>query len=120
MRKHCRAKTKLGKRCKAAATERGLCAFHADPQRAAHLGQLGGRKNRRYPLTVGVESLRVPETPKEVKNLLAEAMAGIYAGQLEPKVGSVMAYLGTSLLKAFEVIDLEERIGALEQAHKAE
>ncbi len=34
--------------------------------------------------------------------------------QLEPRVGSVMAYLGTSLLKAFEVIDLEERIGALD------
>src|SRR4029077_4587907 len=93
MRQHCRAKTKLGKRCKAVAIERGLCAFHADPQRAAQLGQLGGRKNRRYPLTVGAESLRVPQTAREVKNLLAEAMAGIHAGQLEPRVGSVMAYL---------------------------
>jgi hypothetical protein len=44
MRQHCRAKTKLGKRCKAVAIERGLCPFHADPQRAAQLGQLGGRK----------------------------------------------------------------------------
>jgi len=55
-----------------------------------------------------------------VKEMLAEAMAGLHAGQLEPRVGSVMAYLGTSLLKAFEVVDLESRIGDLEEANKQE
>src|SRR5215831_6362182 len=120
MNKHCRAKTKAGKRCKAVATERGLCAFHADPQRAAHLGRLGGQKNRRYRLPLGAEQPRVPQSAKEVKEMLAEAMAGLHAGRLEPRVGSVMAHLGTSLLKAFEVVDLERRIGALEEANKQE
>jgi hypothetical protein len=118
MRNHCRGRTKFGKRCKAVAIERGLCAFHADPLRAAHLVRMGGRKNRRYPLAVGAEPLRVPQTAKDVKDLLAETMASIHAGQLDPRMGSVMAHLGTSLLKFFEVIDLEERIGALERLEK--
>src|SRR5689334_5599675 len=100
MNKSCRAKTKAGKRCKAVAIEHGLCAFHADPQRAAHLGRLGGRSNRHYPLPSATERPHVPQTAKEVKQMLAEALAGIHAGQVEPRVGSVMAHLGTSLLKA--------------------
>jgi hypothetical protein len=59
--------------------------------------------------------VRPPQTAKEVKNLLAEAMAGIHAGRIEPKIASIMAYVGTALLKAFETTDLEERIEALEQ-----
>jgi len=39
--KHCRARTKAGKPCKAVAVDEGLCAFHADPKRAAQLGRIG-------------------------------------------------------------------------------
>jgi hypothetical protein len=113
MSKHCRAKTKAGKPCKASPVEKGLCAFHADPKRAAELGRIGGSKNRLH--VSGSEPVRPPETAKEVKNLLAEAMAGVHAGRLEPKIASIMAYVGTALLKAFETTDLEERIEALEQ-----
>ena len=78
----------------------GLCAFHADPQRAAQLGRMGGSKNRRHDaLGSETEPLRLPQTAKEVKDLLAEAMAGVHAGRLEPRMGSVIAYLGTALLK---------------------
>ena len=118
MSKHCRAKTKAGKLCKASPVERGLCAFHADPKRAAELGRIGGSKNRLQVSRSEPGSVRPPETAKEVKNLLAEAMAGIRAGRLEPKVASVMAYVGTALLKAFETTDLQERIEALEQSHQ--
>ena len=38
---YCRAKTKAGKACKAVAVKRGLCAFHADPKRAAQPIQAG-------------------------------------------------------------------------------
>jgi len=37
----CRAKTKNGKPCQAAATEGGLCFFHANPKKASELGQIG-------------------------------------------------------------------------------
>jgi hypothetical protein len=118
MSKHCRAKTKAGKLCKASPVERGLCAFHADPKRAAELGRIGGRKNRLHESRSEPEPVRPPQTPKEVKNLLAEAMAGIHAGRLQPKIASVMAYVGTALLKAFETTDLQERIEALERSNQ--
>jgi hypothetical protein len=118
MSKHCRAKTKAGKPCKASPVQRGLCAFHADPKRAAELGRIGGSKNRLQVSRSEPGSVRPPETAKEVKNLLAEAMAGIHAGRLEPKIASVMAYVGTALLKAFETTDLQERIEALEQSNQ--
>ena len=119
MSKHCRARTKAGKPCKAVAVDGGLCAFHADPKRAAQLGRMGGSKNRRHdPLRSETEPLRPPQTAKEVKDLLAEAMAGIHAGRLEPRMGSVIAYLGTALLKAIETTDHQERIEALEESDK--
>ena len=118
MSKNCRAKTKAGKPCKASPAERGLCAFHANPKRAAELGRIGGCKNRLHVTRTESEPVRPPKTAKEVKDLLAEAMAGIHAGRLEPKVASVMAYVGTALLKALETTDLQERIEALEHSNQ--
>ena len=40
----CKAKTKRGESCRAAATEGGLCFFHANPNKAAELGRIGGQK----------------------------------------------------------------------------
>jgi hypothetical protein len=94
---------------------KGLCTFHADPQRAAELGRSGGRKNRRYPGKPDAEGLVIPRTTEDVKNMLAETMAGIHARRLDPKIGSVLGYLGTALLKAMEATDLEKRIATLEQ-----
>ena len=39
--KSCKAKTKKGSPCRAAATEGGLCFFHANPNKAAELGRVG-------------------------------------------------------------------------------
>ena len=52
---------------------------------------------------------------KDVKKLLAETMAGIHARRLDPKIGSVLGYLGTALLKAMEATDLERRVATLEK-----
>jgi hypothetical protein len=79
---------------------------------------MGGRKNRRYGVHSEASSVSPPQTAKDVKNLLAEVMAGIHSGRLEPKIGSIMAYVGTALLKAMETTDLAERIDALEQSGK--
>jgi hypothetical protein len=47
--------------------------------------------------------------------MLAEAMAAIRAGKMNPKLGTVLGYLGSSLLKAIEVADLEQRLERVEQ-----
>jgi len=39
----CQGQTKAGKPCRAAATSGGLCYFHANPNKAAELGRIGGR-----------------------------------------------------------------------------
>jgi len=117
---YCQAKTKAGKPCKAVAVKRGRCAFHADPQRAARLGRLGGRKNRRYPSRATGSPVPPPRTALEVKDLLAETLADIHAGRREPKVASVMAYVSTALLNAIKTTEMEERIAALERASKRE
>jgi hypothetical protein len=48
----CRGQTKSGNRCRAAATSGGLCFFDANPNKAAELGRIGGRKKRRLPADV--------------------------------------------------------------------
>jgi hypothetical protein len=40
--------------------------------------------------------------------MLAEAMADIRARKMDPKLGSTLGYLGTALLRAFEVADFEQ------------
>src|ERR1039458_96725 len=41
----CNGKTKAGAPCRAPASSGGLCFFHANPDKAHILGQIGGRKN---------------------------------------------------------------------------
>jgi hypothetical protein len=47
--------------------------------------------------------------------MLAQAMADIRAGRMDPKLGSTIGYLGMSLLRAFEVAEFEQRLERLEQ-----
>ena len=42
----CSARTTTGAVCRAPAGSGGKCFFHAHPDRAHTLGQIGGRKNR--------------------------------------------------------------------------
>ena len=39
---------------------------------------------------------------------------------MDPKLGSTLGYLGTALLRAFEVAEFEERLKELEQRHELE
>ena len=95
--------------------QRGLCTFHANPQRAAELGRLGGRKNRHYPDATDPALTNPPKSADDVRSLLAETMASVHARRLDHKVGIVLASLGKALLEAIEVADLEGRVKALEK-----
>jgi hypothetical protein len=59
-----------------------------------------------------------PQTASDVKNLLAEVMAEIRAGKTDPKLGTTLGYLGTSLLKAIETSDIEQRLARLEATNE--
>ena len=115
----CKATTSSGGRCKAKPHKDGLCFFHSDPKKAAELGRKGGRRNR-HTYETPLQPVAVPESAGDVKRILAETMAEIRAGRMDPKLGSTLGYLGMGLLRAFEVADFEQRLERLEERDELE
>jgi general stress protein YciG len=73
----CRAATKAGRQCAAPAVRGGIyCALHNDPDRAAQLGRKGGANNRKV-YEGNEREILPPHSARDVKNILAEAMAEI-------------------------------------------
>jgi hypothetical protein len=110
--------TKAGGPCAAPAIRgENFCSLHSNPGRAAKLGREGGRGNRHVYEKDGKE-VATQQTASDVKNLLGEVMAEIRAGKMDPKLGTILGYLGTSLLKAIETSDIEQRLERLEPTFK--
>lgn len=114
----CKARTKAGRACAAPRIKGGeFCSLHSNPERPVQIGRKGGLGNRRVYESEEPE-VAAPKTAGEVTNLLADAMAHVRAGKMNPKLGSTLGYLGTSLLRAIEVADLEERVKKLETRNR--
>jgi len=110
----CKGRTKAGKPCRAAATEGGLCFFHANPEKASELGRIGGRKNR--PVAAGgADSLPPADNALAVRNRLARLINDVHSGKVLPNVASVEGHLLSLQLRAIETTDLERRIAQLEK-----
>ena len=97
-RRRCKGTKKNGTACTAWATEGGLCYFHANPDKAAELGRNGGRR-RQHTFEQPTEPVAPPESAAEVRRMLAEVMADIRAGKMDPKLGTTLGYVGTALLR---------------------
>jgi general stress protein YciG len=99
----CQASTKSGTRCAAPAVKgTRLCSLHADPKRAAEIGRKGGKRNLNL-YDGGPQTVSIPESPADVKRMLAETMAEVRAGRMDPRQGTVLTYISHSLLKAMEL-----------------
>lgn len=113
----CQATNQSGRPCAAPPTrDSHYCSLHLVPGRAVALGRRGGQRNRSTPEHDNGESIAVPATAQDVQRILAEAMAGVSMGEMNPKIGTALSYMGMALLKALEVADLEQRIQHLERA----
>lgn len=79
----CQATAKSGKRCQAAATAGGLCFFHANPNKAAELGRIGGRSERP---TAGQDADPLPtlDSARAVRDTVARLVAEVYGGRIHP------------------------------------
>ena len=111
----CQATTKAGGQCAAPAVRGGtLCALHSDPERAAELGRKGGAGNRKLYQAEDRPKIPAPRNASDVMNFLADAMAEVRAGTMDPKLGTTLGYLGTSLLRAIEMADVDERLKRVE------
>jgi hypothetical protein len=109
----CAGITKTGKPCQAAATDGGLCFFHANPNKASELGRIGGRKKH----NPGVENTEAPEvkTAIDLQNLVERLIADVWTRKLDPRTaGGLVPLLGLRL-RTLEIFDLDVRLKKLEQ-----
>jgi hypothetical protein len=81
--------------------EGDLCYFHANPDKAAELGRNGGR-HRKQTYEQATKDIASPASAADVRRMLAETMADVKAGRMDPKVPNTVAYVGTVLLRAYE------------------
>jgi hypothetical protein len=107
----CRGKTKTGAACRAPASAGGLCYFHANPDNAKVLGQMGGRKNRR-----SVVDLQVPDnmSAADLRNVTAQAIRLLLSGELHAREAVAVAQLCNTLHRVIPTADLETRVTMLE------
>lgn len=109
----CRGRTKSGKPCRAAATDGGLCFFHANPKKAAELGRIGGRKNGR--VMAGSHPLPALDTVTAVRDAVKQLISDVYAAKLHPRTAAGLAPLLQLQLRAIEKTDFEQRIAKIEK-----
>jgi hypothetical protein len=111
---HCKSLTKKGKACRAAATEGGLCFFHANPNKASELGRIGGRSRRD---SVGENSDPLPtlDNAIAVRDTVGRLITDVYAGKLNLRIAAGLAPLMNLQLRVIEMTDLEQRIVRMEK-----
>src|SRR5215831_5813471 len=104
----CRATTKNGNPCQAAATGGGLCFFHANPKKASELGQIGGRKNRRR--SVEMDPLPALESALAIRATLQRIISETYSSRLSPRTAAILGPLLNGLVRVIEATDYEQRL----------
>ncbi len=116
----CQKTKRDGSQCKASALRgKKFCALHSDPGKAAELGSRGGR--RRTVLNPdNLMPFPVPKSAADVRDLLAQSIMEVRAGQLDPRIATSMCCLVTEYLKTIEVCALEEVIEPLERERAQE
>jgi hypothetical protein len=108
----CSGKTKTGAPCRAPAGPDGLCFFHAHPDLAYSLGQIGGSRNRPKVLE---SSVLEPLTGATLQNILSEAIREIGSRKMTPRNAAALAQLSNSLHRVLPTADLERRLARIEQ-----
>lgn len=109
----CIGKTKLGKPCRAAATEGGLCYFHANPSKATELGRIGGKS--KCPAAEGVLEIQALKTAGAVLDATEQLIRDVYSGKVRRDIADTVATLLNLQLRAIKTTEHEARLAALEK-----
>ena len=98
-RNHCPAQTKLGKACRAAPTDGGLCYFHANPKKASELGRKGGRsRKRQLPSQELAAPLPALDNVTDGGRLIECLIEQVHSGQLDlQRAKSIVSLLSLEL-----------------------
>jgi hypothetical protein len=111
--RQCHARTKAGASCQAPPAERGLCFFHAHPEKLTELGRQGGKRSHHW----NRADCDLPPLPLksigEVSGLLEETINRVRQGPFDLRAANAIGFLAGILLKALDQ-RLEERVTHLE------
>ena len=110
----CKAIAKSGKRCRAAATETGLCFFHGNPNKAAELGSLGGKRNRRSSAWIADPLPRLDSAQSAVDEL-NRIYDRLITGAIAPKVATTLVQMINAKERMNEKVLLERQIADLQE-----
>jgi hypothetical protein len=110
----CKARTKAGKPCRAAATEGGRCFFHANPAKASELGRIGGRKNR-HVMPYSADELTNLHDAVAIRDAVNRVLQDLYSGKVGPRIASAAAPLLNLQMRTIEVTDMAQRLARLEK-----
>jgi hypothetical protein len=111
----CSSLNRQGKPCGAhTLSGRDKCIMHSDSNIAVQLGRRGGER-RAVCQPVGLRDFNPPRTPQELRELISHVLIEIRNGQLQPRVGNSLAFLGATLIRAVDQCELAGRIERLEQ-----
>jgi hypothetical protein len=113
-REQCKAQTKAGGMCAAPAVERGLCFFHAHPEKLAELGRQGGKSNRRWNPADGNVSKIPLKSIADVSGLLEETINRVRHGPFDLRAANAIGFLASVLLRSLEQGPIEERMAKIE------
>jgi len=108
--------TNAGKPCRAAATEGGPCFFHGNPQKAAELGRIGGRK--KYRTITEVDPLPNCIARRRYASGSHNSLRRSTQAGLNPKVALSLTQLPRLLLHVLPAVGCLERPMPAAATHK--
>lgn len=111
----CQSITKNGEPCRAAATKgTNFCFFHGQPDEAARLGRIGGRKNHRAMDWSGYLFTEL-RSAKDVRVACGRLADEVHSGRTDPKRAMAIKGLLRLQLEAARDEEHEERLEAMEK-----
>jgi len=111
----CNGRTKVGKPCRAAATDGGLCFFHANPNKTTELGRIGGSRSKRFVAAESDNPLPTLDSAIAVRDTVARLIPDVLAGKVHPRIAASLGPLVNIQLHAIAASNLELQLAQLEK-----
>jgi len=111
----CEKRTKSGKPCSAPAIHGTNRCFSHTSNNASFAGTRGGLRRAVYDLST-LAPCDVPKNAGDVLRLLAQTICDVRMGAIDPRTAGVLCMVCSSYLGAYEMVELERQLQALEAA----
>ena len=111
----CKGRTTAGKPCRAAATDGGLCFFHANPNKTTELGRIGGSRSKRFVAAESGNPLPTLDSAIAVRDTVARLIPDVLAGKVHPRIAASLGPLMNIQLHAIAASNLELQLAQLEK-----